>query len=63
MTNKINWDDQMTVESAMNSISVSLKTWHYQMAPKYSFDYFVKRCQALGSNKFVCVKFDLFRPI
>lgn len=35
----------------MNMVIVSLKTWHYQMMPKYSYDYFLQRCQALGNHK------------
>lgn len=45
----------MTIESAMNLVTVSLKTWHYQMAPKYSYDYFLQRCQSLGNSKILSV--------
>ena len=49
----------MTTESAMNLVAMTLKSWHYQMAPKYSYDYFIQRCQALGSHKVVSVIFML----
>jgi hypothetical protein len=32
-----------------------LKTWHYQMLPRYSFDYFLQRCKKLGDHKFTQV--------
>ena len=51
MTNQIEWDNNMTVESAMNLVTTTLKTWQYNMMPKYSFSYFLQRCQALGSDK------------
>lgn len=31
------------------------------MLPKYSFDYFIQRCQALGSHKRITVSYILFR--
>jgi hypothetical protein len=39
----------------MKKIVTLLKTWHVNMVPRYSFDYFLQRCQALGSNKRVVV--------
>ena len=59
LTNHVKWDDLMPLESAMNTLGVTLKTWHYQIAPKYSFDLLLQRCQALGSNKIVSV--NIFR--
>ena len=44
-------------------VIVSLKTWHYQMMPKYSYDYFLQRCQALGNHKITSVYSNLLRVI
>lgn len=56
LTNNINWSDTMTTESGMNLVTMALKTWQYQMMPKYSCEYFLQRCQALGSDKVLTVK-------
>lgn len=39
----------------MNLVVMTLKSWQNQMMPKYYYDYFLQRCQALGSDKFVSV--------
>jgi len=39
----------------MKKIVVIMKTWHNEMVPKYSFDYFLQRCQVMGSHKLVSV--------
>ena len=47
----------MTTDSAMNLVVMTLKSWHYQFKPKYSTDYFLKRCQVVGSDKQVLVNY------
>ena len=32
-----------------------LKAWHFELMPKYNFEYFVERCQAFGSTKLIQV--------
>ena len=51
MSKKLNLDHgQAKVDQTMRNIVVTLKSWQYRMMPKYSFDYFVQRSQALGSK-------------
>jgi hypothetical protein len=45
----------MNVTNTMKKIEMTMKKWQFEMAPKYTFDYFLQRCQALGSNKFTMV--------
>ena len=40
----------------MKKITVILKTWHFEMLPRYSFEYFLQRCRALGNQRFTQVK-------
>jgi len=47
----------------MKKIVVLLKTWHFKMMPKYSFDYFLQRCQVLGGHKQLLVIYLLYRHI
>lgn len=35
----------------MNLVVMTLKSWQYQLMPKYSYGYFLQRCQALGGGK------------
>lgn len=42
----------------MKKIVSILKTWNFNMAPRYDFDYFLQRCKALGNHKFTQVKYD-----
>lgn len=44
------------VELTMKKIVVLLKTWNFDMAPRYDFDYFLQRCKALGNHKFTQVR-------
>ena len=52
----------LNVEATMKKIMVVLKTWHFEAAPKYNFEYFLQRLQALGSHPRVTVKVHLLRP-
>ena len=47
----------------MKKIVVTLKKWQFEMKPQYTYDLFLQRCHALGTNKFLHVTFPLFRPI
>ncbi len=47
----------------MKKIVTSLKTWHFEMVPKYSFDYFLQRCQVLGGQKHLVVLEIIYRLI
>ena len=59
----------VNIEKTMKKITIGLKTWHFNMRPKYSYEYFLQRCQALGSHKqlqvqshpylrLICTKYD-----
>ena len=45
----------------MKKIATVLKNWHSDFIPKYSFDYFLQRCQALGNQKLLSVFLSLPR--
>jgi len=45
----------------MKKIVVTMKTWQFQMVPKYTFDYFLQRCQALGAQKQLMVIVHILR--
>lgn len=47
----------------MKKIVVTLKKWQFEMKPQYTFDLFLQRCHALGTNKFLHVQLSLFRLI
>ena len=47
----------------MKKIVVTLKKWQFEMKPQYTFDLFLQRCHALGTNKFLHVKLLLLRLI
>jgi hypothetical protein len=32
-----------------------LKGWHFELMPKYNFEFFIDRCQAFGSTKLLQV--------
>lgn len=42
----------------MKKLVSVLKTWNFNMAPRYDFDYFLQRCKALGNHKFTQVKYN-----
>lgn len=33
-----------------------MKSWHFDLMPKYNFEFFVERCQSFGSKKLVQVQ-------
>lgn len=63
MTGQVNWDQPMTTESAMNLVAMTIKTWQTQLMPKFYYQFFLQRCQALGSNKTVAAYLAKVRRI
>lgn len=47
----------------MKKITSVLKTWNFNMAPRYDFDYFLQRCKALGNHKFTQAYMSKVRKI
>jgi hypothetical protein len=47
----ISKSSDINVQQTMKKIVVCLKTWQFEMMPKYSFDLFIQRCQVLGNHK------------
>jgi hypothetical protein len=52
---KLDEYSEINVENTMKKIATVLKSWHQEFVPKYSFDYFLQRCQALGNHKLLTV--------
>ena len=52
VSQKLNLDKgEFRVDESMRKIAGALKCWQFEFMPKYSYDYFLQRCQVLGSNK------------
>ena len=60
---KLDEYSELNIENTMKKIATVLKNWHSEFVPKYSFDYFLQRCQSLGSQKTLCVLLPSSRPI
>lgn len=52
---QLNEFSDVNIENTMKKIVTALKTWHFEFMPKYSFEYFLQRCQALGNHKLMSV--------
>jgi hypothetical protein len=59
---KLDEASEINVENSMKKIVLTLKSWHNEFIPKYTYDHFLQRCQALGTSKFLLVLQFIFRP-
>mgnify|MGYP006870848542 CR=1 FL=1 len=52
MTNELDLkNSELKTSLTMKKIVCTMKTWQFNLAPKYSYSYFLQRCQALSNHK------------